>query len=101
MHKKNTIEKNLTEHVDRLRHDAFMQHKDFDQIAKKRLLINQAGWYVKNRPAMQADASAIWWEEATKTINTQYKTYQKTSLYARISSTVANICSIGIYRLLA
>ena len=43
IHKKNKIEKNLTEHIDALRHDAFLQHKDFDAIAKKRLIINQKG----------------------------------------------------------
>lgn len=41
MHQKNKIEKIATEHIDRLRHDAFIQHKDFDKTAKKRLAINQ------------------------------------------------------------
>ena len=41
IHKKNIVEKKLTEHIDKLRHDAFVQHKDFDHIAKHRLATNQ------------------------------------------------------------
>lgn len=42
MRKKNTVEKKLTQQIDKLRHDAFLQHKDFDHTAKKRLTINQS-----------------------------------------------------------
>ncbi len=95
------IEKKLTEHIDRLRKDAFIKNKDFDAIAKKWLLINQILWYTTNRPAMKQEAVNLASEEAISTIDKEYGTYKKTSTYARITSTIANICSLGLYRILA
>lgn len=101
MHKKNSIEKNLTQHIDKLRHDAFLEHRDFDTIGKKRLATNQKDWYTNNRPAMQTDVIHIRWADRAKTIDNIYQSYKKTSKYARIGSTIANICTIGIYWILA
>lgn len=101
IHKKNKIEKNLTERIDTLRHDAFIQHKDFDAIAKKRLKINQTEWYTHNRASMESDVTSIRWEQTAKSISIEYKKYEAISWYARIGWIIANICSIGIYRLLA
>lgn len=98
--KKIKIEKVLTDSIDTLRKDAFIQHRDFDKTGKRRLSMNQTWWYTAHRWEMRPDVLNIRWEEPTNNIDQSYKNYQKTSTKARIAWCIANVCSIGLYRVL-
>lgn len=100
LRKKIQNEKTLTEAIDKLRKDAFIQHKDFNQTAKQRLWLNQVWWYTAHRWEMKLDVLHIRWEQIIEDIDKLYRQYEKTSTKARVTSVIANISSIGLYRIL-